>query len=125
MSFEHYLSQVHLCLSPLISIDMNKTTAVMLRLAEHSFNEDMQFGWTVSRCISNCKKRLLASSCLSACLSILPSVSVCLHGTTWLAMNGFSWDLIFEYYLKIRGAIQNFREFEYTMQTVSAMNLRR
>jgi len=56
MSLELYFPQVHMCLSPLISIDMNKTTAVVLRLAEHSFNEGMQFGWTVFRCICKIAK---------------------------------------------------------------------
>jgi len=45
-----------MCLSPLISIDMNKTTAVVLRLVEDSFNEGMQFGWTVFRCIGKIAK---------------------------------------------------------------------
>jgi hypothetical protein len=43
----------------------------------------------------NCKKRLLASSCLSICLS------VCLHETTRLPLEGFLWNLIFEYFWKI------------------------
>jgi hypothetical protein len=44
-----------------------------------------------SACSQSCEKRLLASSCLS----------VCPHRTTRLSLNGFSWNLIFEYFSKI------------------------
>ena len=44
----------------------------------------------------NCKKRLLASSCLLVFLSV--RLSVCQHDTTRLPMDGFSWKLIFEYF---------------------------
>jgi hypothetical protein len=54
---QHCPLPFHMCLSPLISIDMNKTTAVVLRLAKDSFNESMQFGWTVFRCIGKIAKR--------------------------------------------------------------------
>jgi len=47
----------------------------------------------------NCKRRLLASWCMCACLSV--SVSVGPHRTTRLPMDGFSWNLIFEYLSKI------------------------
>ena len=44
-----------------------------------------------------CEERLLASPCVSACLSVLsparPSVR---HGTTRLPLNGYSWNSIFE-----------------------------
>jgi hypothetical protein len=45
------------------------------------------------RCVRKiCEKRLLASSCLS----VRP------HGTTRLPLDGFSWNLVFEYFSKIR-----------------------
>ena len=46
--------------------------------------------WTLTRS-QDCKKRLLAPSCLSVCLSIR------LHGTTRLPLISFSWNLVFEY----------------------------
>ena len=57
----------------------------------------------------NCKKRLIARhvclpACLSVCLSVCPSVylsvcpSVCPYGTTQLSLDGFSWNLISEYF---------------------------
>jgi hypothetical protein len=42
----------------------------------------------------NCEKRLLAS-----CLSVRPSVRS--HGTTRLPLDGFSWNLIFDYFSRI------------------------
>ena len=47
----------------------------------------------------NCEKRLLASSFLSVCLSARPSVLP--HGTTRLPLDGYSRNLIFEYFSKI------------------------
>jgi hypothetical protein len=41
------------------------------------------------------KKLLLASLCLSVC------TSVSTHGTNWLPLVGFSWNLIFGYFSKI------------------------
>jgi hypothetical protein len=38
-------------------------------------------------CSQNCEKRMLASSCLSVCLSVRPSV--CPHGITRLPLSGF------------------------------------
>ena len=43
----------------------------------------------------NCDKRLLASSCTS----VRPSASP--NGTTWLPLDGISWNLIFEYFSKV------------------------
>ena len=43
----------------------------------------------------NCEKRVLASSCLSVCLSVCP------HGTTRLPLDSFPWNLIFKYFSKI------------------------
>jgi hypothetical protein len=48
----------------------------------------------------NCEKQLLASSCLSVCLSVR------LHGTTCLPLDGFSRNLIFEYFRKSAEKIQ-------------------
>ena len=47
----------------------------------------------------NFEKRLLASSCLSTCLSVRLSVHP--HETPRLPLVGFSWNLIFEYFWKI------------------------
>jgi hypothetical protein len=47
----------------------------------------------------NCEKRLLTSSCLS----------VCPLGTTRLILDGFSWNFIIEYYLKICRENSSFR----------------
>ena len=41
-----------------------------------------------------CEKRLLASSCLSV------RISICPRGTTQLTPNGFSWNLILDYFSK-------------------------
>ena len=41
-----------------------------------------------------CRKRLLASSCLSLCSPTVP------HGTARFPLGGFSCDLIFEYFSK-------------------------
>jgi len=41
------------------------------------------------------RKRLLASSCLFVCPSVRP------HGSARLPLDGFSWNLIFEYFSKI------------------------
>ena len=49
----------------------------------------------------NCEKRLLASICLSVCRSVRP------HGTTRLQREGFSLNLIFEYFPKIRRSSQS------------------
>ena len=55
---------------------------------------------SISSCVEytarsrNCKKRLLASSCLSVRPSVRP------HGTTRLPLDGFSWNSIFEYFSK-------------------------
>jgi hypothetical protein len=46
-----------------------------------------------------CKEPLLASSCLSVCGSICPSVRP--YGTALLPLEGFAWNLIFEYFYKI------------------------
>jgi hypothetical protein len=35
-------------------------------------------------------------------------LSVCLHGTTWLPLYGFLWNLVFEYFSKICRGIWNF-----------------
>ena len=52
--------------------------------------------WGVFRLLQNCEKQLLASSCLkSVCTSVSP------NGTTRLPLDGFSWNLIFEYFSKI------------------------
>ena len=48
----------------------------------------------------NYEKQLLASSCVPVCPSI--RLSVCPHGTTRLPLDGYSWNLIFEYFSKIR-----------------------
>jgi hypothetical protein len=53
----------------------------------------------------NCWKGLLASSCLTVCLSVLRQ-SVRPHGTSWLPVNGFLWNLIFEYFSKICREVQ-------------------
>ena len=42
-------------------------------------------------CLQNCAKRPLASS-YPVCMS------VCLHGTTWLSLNGFLWNFIFVFF---------------------------
>jgi hypothetical protein len=48
----------------------------------------------------NLKKRLLASSCLSVSLSVLP------HGTTRVPLEGFSWNLMFVDFSKTVEKIQ-------------------
>jgi hypothetical protein len=40
-------------------------------------------------------QRVTVSFAMSICLSVHP------HGTTWLPLDGFSWNLIFEYWLKM------------------------
>jgi len=50
-------------------------------------------------CSENCKKRLLALSCLSLILSVCMSVRP--HGTTRLPLKGFLWNLILENFSKI------------------------
>jgi len=49
------------------------------------------------------RKRLLAPSCLTVSQSVLPSVrpSVRLHRITRLPLDGYSWNIIFEYFSKI------------------------
>jgi len=47
----------------------------------------------------NCEKRLLHSSSLSVKSPVCPSIRP--HGTTRLSLDGFSWNLIFEYFPKI------------------------
>jgi hypothetical protein len=47
----------------------------------------------------NCELWLSSSSCVSRLLSAL--LCVCIHGATLLPLNGFSWNLIFEYLSKI------------------------
>jgi hypothetical protein len=62
----------------------------------------LQFGNLERKLFSlsqKCEKLLLASSCQSVCLSFLTSDR--LHGTTRLARGGFSWNLMFVYFLKI------------------------
>ena len=45
-------------------------------------------------CMQNCKMGLLASSCLYVHLSVWVE-------QLWLPLDGFSWNLIFEYFLKL------------------------
>jgi hypothetical protein len=52
------------------------------------------------------KKKTLASSCLSVCLSVRPYV--CPHGTTWLPLDKFLLYFIFEYFPKISQENSNF-----------------
>jgi len=54
----------------------------------------------------NCERRLLASWCMYVCLSVC--LSVCPHRTTRFPMDGFSWNLIFEYLSKICRGNPNF-----------------
>jgi hypothetical protein len=45
--------------------------------------------------LQNCERRLSTSSCLSVCPSVRP------HGTTRLPLDGFSWNLVFDYSSKV------------------------
>jgi len=53
------------------------------------------FGFLDARS-QNCEKRILALSCVSVCLSACP------HRITRLPLDGFSWNLMFEYISKLR-----------------------
>jgi len=53
-----------MCLSPLISIDVNKTTAVVLRLTEHYLMRVCNLDGQFLGAFAKLQKQLLASSCL-------------------------------------------------------------
>ena len=52
----------------------------------------------------NCEERLLALSCLS--LSLCLRLSLCPHSITLILLDGFSWNLIFEFFRKSFKKIQ-------------------
>ena len=82
--------------SPKIKITFISRTILFLRAS--GFLEDLPF---LRRVRNIAKKRLLASSCLSVCLSVRPPArllvrpSVSSHGTTRHPQEGFSWNLVF------------------------------
>ena len=58
------------------------------------------------RAFANCERRILASSCLSVCLSVchtpcLPVLPYVRMEQLGIPLDGFSWNLIFEYFSKI------------------------
>jgi hypothetical protein len=61
------------------------------------FGETDCLWWFLGTFAKLCKATV--SFVMSVCLSVRPSI--CLHGTTWLSLYGFMWNLIFMYFSKI------------------------
>jgi hypothetical protein len=88
---------------PLITITdiQSSYTKQIVLLLINSHLTDTRFFFSHARS-QNYERRLLASSGLFVCLSVP------MHGTTRLLLDGFSWNLIFEYFSKICRENSNF-----------------